>query len=390
MIKKSIIAHGILSLALCYILWPWFLEKKLLFNELLSAIGLFLLIYKRFRIGNDTISLCMLFLLLWGIHAVVSLLRMDTFYFYLRNMVIVYSMMCFFIGFYCYKYLSSFLTKTRPTLRKLSLLIFIPLPRLLLERFNMTVVFPALFGKANKRWVPLLLLVLTTIYGFVYDAFTTLVLTGFYLFLFVSPGYKFFKQTVLTGLLGFTIIFIYLQPYLAIITHNFDPHSYNAIFNVMKSHPILALDGNSTWRLILWKQVIVDNFPGNLFGYGFGTPLIHYYPVEDFSKLSTLPYIIGAHNSFVYLFGRLGIVYAILIVLIYRTIFREYFYYKSYYYSNNEIFVFWSFFATTVIALFNPVLESPIYSGGYWLLLGLVAKVISNRTHLSFKAYANP
>ncbi len=380
MIKKFYIAYGILAIALCYIIWPWFLEKTFLFNELLSAIGLFLVVYKRLRIGNDTISRCMLFmLLLGGIHVVTSLVRMDSLYFYLRNTVIVYSMMAFFIGFYLLKYLDGFITTTRKLLRQLSALIIIPLPRLLMERFNMSLVFPALFAKANNRWVPLLLIVLNIIYGFVYDSFTTLVLAAFYVFLFISPGYRFFKQVVVIGFLAFVAVFIYLQPNLAIIRNNYDPYSYNAIFNVMKSHPILAVDGNSTWRLVLWKQVIVDNFPGNIFGYGFGTPLIRYFPVEDYTKLTTLPYVLGAHNSYVYLFGRLGLGYALLIVIIYRSVFREYFYYKLYYYNNNQILIFWSFFATTIIVLFNPALESPIFASGYWLMLGFVARAIHNR-----------
>jgi hypothetical protein len=383
MMRKSVIAYGILTIALCYIIWPWFLEKTFLFNELLSAIGLSLLIYKRFRIGNDTISLCMLFLLSWGgVHAIVSLARMDSLYYYLRNMVIVYSMMSFFIGFYCFKYLDGYLSKVRKLLRQLSVLILVPLPRLLLERFNMSIIFPVLFKKANNQWMPWLLIVLSIIYGFVYDAFTTLVLAAFYMFLFVSPGYKFFKQVLIIGFLCFVALFIYLQPYLGLIRHNFDPHSSDAILTVVHSHPILSIDGNSTWRLVLWKQVIVDNFPGNIWGYGFGTPMIRYYPVEDYNKLATLPYVLGAHNSYVYIFGRLGIVYAVLIVIIYRTVFREYFYYKKYYYSNNQILIFWSFFATSVIALFNPALESPIYASGYWLILGLVARAIYNRKRI--------
>jgi hypothetical protein len=88
---------------------------------------------------------------------------------------------------------------------------------------------------------------------------------------------------------------------------------------------------------------------------------------------------VGSHNSFVYLFGRLGLVFVFLIIPIYRCIFREYFYYKQYYYDNRQILLFWSFYAITVIALFNPTLESPIYSGAYWLLLGFVARCIYNR-----------
>jgi O-antigen ligase len=151
----------------------------------------------------------------------------------------------------------------------------------------------------------------------------------------------------------------------------------------MHSNFILDLDPNNTWRLVLWKQILVDHFPGNIFGIGFGTPAVAYYPVADFSKLDTLPYVLGAHNSYIYLFGRLGIVYLLLIVPVHVIIFKEYFYHKSYYRNNNGILLFYSFFAISMITLFNPTLESPIFAAGYWLVLGFLARCIYFRQLLS-------
>jgi hypothetical protein len=142
----------------------------------------------------------------------------------------------------------------------------------------------------------------------------------------------------------------------------------------------LSLDVNTTWRLVLWKEVLVDNFPGNILGLGFGTPMMKYFPVEDYNKLDTLPYVIGAHNSYIYLFGRLGIPYLFFLFSVYIKIFKEYFYYKTYYYSNKTILIFFSFFAISIVALFNPTLESPVYASLYWILLGFLAKAIYNRT----------
>lgn len=387
MIRKATIAYCIFTIALAYIISPWFFEKAFLFNELLSAIGLLLLIYKRFRIGKDWISICMVLLIIWGsVHAVTSLFRMDSFYYYLRNMVILYSMFAFFIGFYCFKYLGNYINKIRTALRQyIGVFVFIPLPRFLFERFGMSMLFPALFKKASNRWVPYLLLVINIIYAIVYDSLTAVVLTAFYIFLFISPGYKFFSQAVTILAIVFVSLFIYLQPYLSLISWDYSHYNTIGIYHVIRSHPILSLDGNSTWRLVLWKEIIVDNFPANIFGLGFGTPALRYYPVADYSKLDSLPYVLGSHNSFVYLYGRLGIIYALLIIPIYIRVFKEYFYYKSYYYSNNHILLFWSFFASTIIALFNPALESPIYASGYWLLLGFVAKAIHTRYLLTHK-----
>ena len=387
MIKKTTIAYFIFTIALCYIIWPWFFEKNLLFNELLSAIGLFFLFYKRFKIGNDTISICMIFLILWsGVHVITSIFRMDSVYFYLRNLVIVYSMLAFFIGFYCLQYLEGFIQKVRTFLRSyIGIFLLIPLPRILFERFGMAVLFPALFKNAGYKWLPYLLIVINIIYAISYPSVTILILAAFYFLLFISPGYKFFKQVIISIALTFTILFIYLQPNLNIIGQHYHPYSYQAIREVMGSHPLLSIDGNSTWRLVLWEQILVDNFPGNLFGLGLGTPVLKYYPVEDYTKLSTLPYVLGAHNSFVYLFGRLGIIFVLLMIVIYTCIFREYFYNKAYYYSHNQILIFWSFVAATIIALFNPALESPIYAAGYWLLLGFLARCIYNRKQIAEK-----
>ena len=114
MMRKETIANVILTIAVLYILSPYMFEKYFLFNELLSAIGFLLLIYKRFRIGNDPISMAVLLLFIWnGVHAVSSLVRMDTVYFYLRNSVIMYSMLTFCIGFYLLKYLGRFIDRIR-------------------------------------------------------------------------------------------------------------------------------------------------------------------------------------------------------------------------------------------------------------------------------------
>ncbi|MFL5741987.1 MAG: hypothetical protein ACJ75B_17315 [Flavisolibacter sp.] len=381
MIRKRHIAYMIFVVLVCYIISPWFFEKKLLFNELLSATGLFLFCYKRFKMGSDLISICILLLLAWGtVHLIVSLVRADSMYYYLRNTVIIYSVFTFFIGYYGYPYLSGFVRKFRTLLQVYIIsFLFLPVSRFLFERFGMSTLFPSLFKKISNRWMLPALIFLNIIYAFTYASLTSSILACFYFFLLLVPGYRFFKQTCFLGFLVFACVFIYLIPNLSLIAVHYSYKNNSAIWQVIRSNPLLSIDGNSTWRLVLWKQVIIDKFPSNIFGMGFGTPLLRYFPIEDFTKVPSLPYIIGAHNSFVYLFGRLGIVYVILMIAIYRKVFKEYFYFKHYYYSSRGIFIFWSFFAITFIALFNPTLESPIFSGAYWFFLGLLARVIIKR-----------
>ena len=255
--SKKAIAYILFTIALLYIITPWFFEKKLLFNELLSAGGFFILAYKKFRIGRDPISLCMAGLLLWSsVHIITSLARMDSLYYYLRNLVIVYSMMTFFIGFYCLGYLKSYLDQVRTWLRSyIGIFLFIPLPRIFFERFGIAMLFPALFKKSTYRWVPWLLIIINLIYGITYSSLTAWILAAFYLLLFISPGYPFFKQFMLVICGVFLVVFIYLLPDLALIGNRFSPYTYHGIADVMNSSRLLSLDPNSTWRLILWKQV---------------------------------------------------------------------------------------------------------------------------------------
>lgn len=385
MTKKTTITYCIFTIALLYIVSPWFFEKQLFFNELLSLTGFSLLIYKRFKPGNDIISVCMVMLLGWSaVHLLTSLFRMDSFYYYLRNSVIVYSMFSFYIGFYCLRYLDGYIQKINIFLRLyVAIFLFIPLSKLFFERFGMAMLFPALLKGIKSRYVPLLLVVLNCIYAISYDSSTAMAIAAFYLLILISPGYKFFSRVMLIGFILFGAFFIYFLPNFSLVSHGYSHHNDVGIINVRNSHPLLSLDANSTWRLVLWKEIIVDNFPSNIFGLGFGTPLLKYYPVEDYTKLATLPYVMGAHNSFVYLFGRLGIIYLLLLIPIYIGIFREYFSHKAYYYANNQLLIFFSFFAITIIAVFNPTLESPIYASAYWMLLGFVARAIYNREQIS-------
>ena len=388
MIKKKTIVSFIFFAVICYIITPWFFEKKLLLNELFAATGLFLLAYNRFKMGNDVISICMTVLLAWcGVHLITSLPRQDSLYYYFRNSVIAYSMFSFFIGFYLLKYLGSFISWIRNILRYyIGIFLFIPLPLTFYERYGISTLFPSLFKNARHRLLPTLLIIMNLIYAFTYKSATATMIAAFLFLIFISTGYNFFKQIIAICLLAFVLLFIYLQPNLSLIKNKFSPKTTDGITEVMHSNRLLSIDGNTTWRMVIWKQIIVDKFPGNLFGLGFGTPVLKYYPIEDYSKLSTLPYVMGGHNSFVYLFGRLGIVFILLIIPIYVTVFKEYFYNKQYYYTNSEIFIFWSFFIITVMAMLNPIIESPMFASAYWILLGFVARSIYNRK-LSDKNY---
>ena len=380
MIKKNTIAFFIFLVAILYIISPWFFEKNFFFNELLSLTGLCILIYKRFRIGADKISVSIVILLLLCLlHAVFSIAKADNLYYYLRNLVIFYSILSYFVGYY----LQSYFLSVFNSIRKVFLFytggaMIAGSARIYFERFGVSSLFPYAFKNVNKYSLFTLILI-NVVYGFALDSATAIFVSLFYLFLLVCPGLKFFRQIIILAFFVFTLFFIVIQPDLNKIADGFSLYNSLAIHNVMRSNYLLNIDGNTTWRLVLWKQVVIDQFPWNLAGIGFGTPMFKYFPVEDYTKLASLPYVLGAHNSFVYLFGRLGIVFVILILSIYGIVFKEYFLFKRFYYQTKGIAFFWSFFAVSIIALLNPVLESPIFASGFWLILGLLSRVIGNR-----------
>ena len=138
MILKRTITYTVFGIALCYIISPWFFEKVFFFNELLSAIGLFIFFYKRLTIIKSPIYVYVCLLIFLGIcHGMISIFRMDQFYYYLRNSVIVYSMFTFFIGFFSLHYLGGFIAKIRQFLYYyIVVLLFLPISKFLFERHD--------------------------------------------------------------------------------------------------------------------------------------------------------------------------------------------------------------------------------------------------------------
>lgn len=368
--------------ALMYMTIPYFFEKYLFFNELLSLAGLCILAANRFKMGGDMISRIVLGLILLGIfHAIVSIFRMDSIYYYLRNSVILYSMFTYFIGYFGYKYFFSSITKIQNTFRLYyTFFLLKPAENVFFDRFSISTSLPLLFQKYRGFYTVLLLSAFTIIHSLDYKSATSFVAAVFLLFVHLTPSYNFFRQTVIAGFVIFSVFFVYFFPNFALIHTSDQPlHDYLAINRITASHYLLGLDENSTWRLVLWYQYLIDRFPGNLFGYGFGTPVVFHFPILDIDKLPTLPYVIGAHNTFVTLFCRLGIFFLINIILLYTTIFKEYFYFRKYYERTYDIFLFYSFFAFFILCFFNPALETPLHSGGYWLILGLLSAAVKKR-----------
>ncbi len=393
-IKTKKLRWIVFLMFLLYVTNNAFFEKTLFFNEILSLIGLYVFLTyclkKDLRMIVPKISifrLLMFFWLLCGIYLIISLFFKTNWYFYLRNLSIFYSTFTFFIGFYWKNDFLAFMHKIRNLLSIVVLSLIPAFPAhyegRILDRYSIGTFFPFFFKK-NNFITYLLLLILNFAYAYFFQSFTGVVMSILLFIILILPRYAYFKILFSISLVAFIFLFMHLSPYLAKYKEGEKGKDLFGNLSYVYSHSkILQADPNSSWRMVYWYRIVVENFPGNLAGIGFGTPYIPY--TEGKNSAESLyddkhdAHTTGTHNTFITIFARLGIGVLVFFVLLYSAVLREFYSFKEYYLSNNNIVFFMSFFAISIIGLFNPTLETPTYSGMYWFFLGLVASAVYQR-----------
>ena len=369
-------------------------ERLFFFNELLSMLGVFIFIRYAIKPGGilvmpkSTLYRLIFGLLMLGfLHLLSSLFRMTTFYFYFRNSVIVYSMFTFFLGFYLFEFHQSVFNRLKKYLLGFyALALAFPQPYLLLQRYTGGVMLPFLFKKINFKTVFLILL-FNVIYAQVYGGITAIAAALLLVGIIAIKKFSHFKMLALLGIIIAISGFLYFAP--ALSKYKTPPYFlYGNMYHVISENVLLAVDPNTTWRMVLWYNVLVDRFPENLIGVGMGTPLIHYeegaITTADGETDAYIAHVNGAHNTFFTLFTRLGFLFPVLLFFIYYIIFKEFYKYRSYYReSGYSLQAFIAFFGVSIVGLFNLVLESPLGAVLYWILLGMVAKTIFNRKRMA-------
>ena len=392
-VGEKYVAYVLFALYLLYGLNNYFFERTLFFNEILSLGGFVVFVAKShvrgltFRIPSSRIYKLVLCLLLLSVfQLLVSITLKTNWYFYFRNSVIMYSMFTFFTGFYFYDYFVQLLRHLRKAITLfLAFALSYPMPVVLLDRFTASGFFPYLFRKSN-RTAFIGILVLNVIYAFTYSSLTVTIITLVLVTIVVVRRYIYLKLLLGVAVAGILIGFLFLAPYLKL--YKTGPYSlFGNVELVAGQHWVLGLDGNTTWRAVLWYRLLAERFPENLLGIGLGTPLIEYQPgvttADSEYEDEYNAHVFGLHNTYLTLTVRLGILYLLLTLLIYDKVFKEYYWCKNYYRRNNLYLVFWSFFAITSVGLFNLLLESPTVASLYWTTLGFVAKVIYHRHRLA-------
>ena len=141
---------------------------------------------------------------------------------------------------------------------------------------------------------------------------------------------------------------------------------------------------NIDWRLSIWKQTLKFAMDSPLFGKGFGV-----YPVYEIGtsyqfprKVYFDPWMVPAHNQFVTIFFKMGILGLLLFLVINIYVFAYSFSYIKKYndkFINNLIisllgaFVFWH-----ALAFSFDVIDSPPTSIFLWIILGMIFAGVNN------------
>ncbi|MBL7849752.1 MAG: O-antigen ligase family protein [Cyclobacteriaceae bacterium] len=377
----------LLVLILLYGINYFIFERVLFFNELLSLIGFiyFLRISLRqnwkLRVPDNSVyRLVMGFLFLGLFYSVVSLFLKTNWYYYFRHLSIVYSVFAFFLGYSLYEAQYSFYSRLRGLILGYGLLSFAMGKFGWVDRSS----FAYWLSIIQRRWQWVGVLGFLFLLGLYFAAFTSLtviIIAGAVMGVLIVPRYTHIKWISLAAFLGFCILFYVAIPYLKLYNVNKE-WFFGDVEYVYRQHPWFNFDQNSSWRMIFWYRTLVEAFPGNLLGLGFGTPILPYHPDVTTTDLGYpdeyIAHVIGTHNTFVTIFVRLGLVSVVLFLLIYRAVFRDFFKYKHYYLNHrNDGGLFIGFVIITIVGFFNLVLESPTMSGLYWISLGFVARAMA-------------
>lgn len=325
------------------------------------------------------------FIVLGCLYAVISLPIKTNWYFYFRNLSIIYSAFAFFIGFYLYEQQFEFYQRAKKWIYGYALTAFALRWPVLIDR-NAYTYWLTLVQRSWRPYGVIILLAVMIIYLFAYTSMSVLmVMVAIITFRFLTPTYTHFKLFCSITLVVFGSLFVASIPYLKL--YDDGTTLFGDVVYVYSQHPWFNIDHNTSWRFIFWYRTLVESFPQNLLGVGVGTPILPYLPGAATSDLlfpdEHIAHVIGTHNTFITIFVRFGIFALFIFIIIYRNVMRDFFSHRNYYYSNrNDLSIFLSFVALTAVGMFNLLIETPTLAALFWISLGLVAGAINNRKYV--------
>jgi hypothetical protein len=366
-------------------------ERKFLFNELLSASGMLTFLIFYFREGTLKIPssplfvIVFLFLALGIVYIIFSFPFQTKIYYLFRNSVIVYSVLTFFVGYFFFDQIHAFIKKIKYVFIAYLTFVFTIGGTLFLNRYMASVLTPMLFKRISLSLF-IFIVIFNTFYANFYGQTTSVAIILISFFVFVNRYYGLFKLYVWSMIVVYFLLFFYFRPNLELYrTGEYELHGNMEA--VVLSHPVLMVDPNLTYRLVYQYRAIFDRFPENLIGIGFGTPIMPYNEgVRTSAQVGTTDeyeaHVSGVHNTFVTVFLRMGVPFLIILIAIYSIVYRNYYRYRKRLSENGLFIYFWAFTILSVFGLFNLLLETPTYAAVYWVLLGMIAKIIYNLKQL--------
>ena len=347
------------------------LERYIFNNEILSVLGLtFLVCLAIFKKMIPFQGLKILYMFLgYGIFVLILSLGSISetgLYLSLRTMVVWYSVFAFFAAVLCVHFIGVLrFQKFLRNLRHISwVFLFVSSARL-----SPHVLF--VLGRSN------------TLLGFV------LISVFFSLYYLLKPG-----ATTISALILCFVLFVWANNRLMFAVINRYVIFFMSIFLVFSLYLLTPIferfllvgfqgfgsDNNALWRLMFWVYLFqekVINYP--FFGIGFGSKLFELGVAPDFITTDDgsrfTEYTLGTHNSFVFVLVRLGWFGYLLLVASLINIFvvaTKAFKVGS---RDEKILIFSLILGNVLFlnsALFNVVLESPIYAGNFWFSLGFM------------------
>jgi O-antigen ligase len=367
-------AHPVYYLFFILFLWygnhaAVFFETKVPLNELFALLGFILflwhpIIYRR----DDYLYNCvMMILFVFFAHSLFSLFIYDNFYGYLRNLVLFYSVFSFFLGIKFYNVLEAigkrdllFLSALMPTGEFYRTSYAASLPFYFSRYFN------TLTGRILA--VMIFIVMVAKLY---YGGASSVAIVLMLLF-FSVINKKWWRISVFVGILLTITFFTYMKPYLYLLledTHRID--------DIQRINSLFLVDENATTRFFLWSYLFFKVFINHPFGIGLGTVFIpHDFLWEDmrmwFRDDPYSEFTLGAHNSFVTIAVRFGIIGILPFIVLYWKLIKEFIKVKALNGDRRIYFFYASFAMISGTALLNVVLESPLLASFYWGILGIL------------------
>ena len=344
------------------------IERYIFINELFSILGFALYfkkgIWKTKYSNNKLIFLFNLIILYLLVNLLFSILFSTAGYYeFFRTTVIIYSAFSMFVGFYLFPKILDFLKK----IKYLSVLFSIST-----DRFSLIIPFLS-FEKSNNKTSFFIFSLLLLLQYFLYGSSTQLLTLICLICLFFFST----KLEVLLRSRSVKIVVFFFALIAPILYFYLFENIYSKFIFVGYDLFGLDPDNNAYWRLMYWFKLIsqlLNESP--LFGIGFGSklfennaPELWWLVVTEKSRESDIiPFVLGPHNSIIFILARTGFVGYMLFLVFLYSLFSKL---LSVFNKRQDFSFLASFILVNITMLFNVVLESPIWAVNYWVVIGL-------------------